>query len=89
MLGYDMMLPLNSGAEAVEAAVKLARKWGYEVKGVPDDQAEIIVCCGNFHGRTTTSSASPASPNIASTSARSRQASNSSPSATWTRWSML
>jgi ornithine--oxo-acid transaminase len=54
LLGYDMMLPLNSGAEAVEAAVKLARKWGYEVKGVPDDQAEIIVCCGNFHGRTTT-----------------------------------
>jgi ornithine--oxo-acid transaminase len=54
LLGYDMMLPLNSGAEAVEAAVKLARKWGYEVKGVPDNQAEIIVCCGNFHGRTTT-----------------------------------
>ena len=54
LLGYDMMLPMNSGAEAVEAAVKLARKWGYEVKGVPDDQAEIIVCCGNFHGRTTT-----------------------------------
>lgn len=54
LLGYDMMLPLNSGAEAVEAAVKLARKWGYEVKGVPDGQAEIIVCDGNFHGRTTT-----------------------------------
>jgi len=54
LLGYDMMLPLNSGAEAVEAAVKLARKWGYEVKGVPDNQAEIIVCYGNFHGRTTT-----------------------------------
>jgi ornithine--oxo-acid transaminase len=54
LLGYDMMLPLNSGAEAVEAAVKLARKWGYEVKGVPDGQAEIIVCYGNFHGRTTT-----------------------------------
>jgi ornithine--oxo-acid transaminase len=54
LLGYDMVLPLNSGAEAVEAAVKLARKWGYEVKGVPDNQAEIIVCCGNFHGRTTT-----------------------------------
>lgn len=52
--GYDMMLPLNSGAEAVEAAVKVARKWGYEVKGVPDGQAEIIVCEGNFHGRTTT-----------------------------------
>jgi ornithine--oxo-acid transaminase len=54
LLGYDMVLPLNSGAEAVEAAVKLARKWGYEVKGVPDGQAEIIVCKGNFHGRTTT-----------------------------------
>ncbi|MER2599446.1 MAG: ornithine--oxo-acid transaminase [Caldilineales bacterium] len=54
LLGYDMVLPLNSGAEAVEAAVKLARKWGYEIKGVPDDQAEIIVCLGNFHGRTTT-----------------------------------
>jgi ornithine--oxo-acid transaminase len=54
LLDYDMVLPLNSGAEAVEAAVKIARKWGYEVKGVPDDLAEIIVCYGNFHGRTTT-----------------------------------
>ncbi|MCS6845576.1 MAG: ornithine--oxo-acid transaminase [Caldilineales bacterium] len=54
LLGYDMMLPMNSGAEAVEVAVKTARKWGYEVKGVPDNQAEIIVCEGNFHGRTTT-----------------------------------
>lgn len=54
LMGYDMVLPLNSGAEAVEAAVKLARKWGYEVKGVPDGEAEIIVCTGNFHGRTTT-----------------------------------
>ncbi|MEA3335890.1 MAG: ornithine--oxo-acid transaminase [Chloroflexota bacterium] len=54
LFGYDMVLPLNSGAEAVEAAVKTARKWGYEVKGVPDGQAEIIVCEGNFHGRTTT-----------------------------------
>jgi ornithine--oxo-acid transaminase len=54
LLGYDMVLPMNSGAEAVESAVKLARKWGYEVKGVPDNQAEIIVCRGNFHGRTTT-----------------------------------
>ena len=54
LLGYDMTLPMNSGAEAVESAVKLARKWGYQVKGVPDNQAEIIVCCGNFHGRTTT-----------------------------------
>jgi ornithine--oxo-acid transaminase len=45
-------LPMNSGAEAVETALKVARKWGYEVKGVPDGQAEIIVCDGNFHGRT-------------------------------------
>jgi ornithine--oxo-acid transaminase len=46
------VLPMNSGAEAVETALKVARKWGYEVKGVPEDQAEIIVCDGNFHGRT-------------------------------------
>ncbi|UCE28382.1 MAG: ornithine--oxo-acid transaminase [Candidatus Coatesbacteria bacterium] len=54
LLGYEMMLPMNTGAEAVETAVKAARKWGYTVKGVPDDQAEIITCEGNFHGRTTT-----------------------------------
>ena len=48
------VLPMNSGAEAVETAMKLARKWGYEVKGVPADQAEIIVCANNFHGRTLT-----------------------------------
>ncbi len=52
--GYPMALPMNSGAEAVETAVKAARKWGYTVKGVPADKAEIIVCAGNFHGRTTT-----------------------------------
>lgn len=52
--GYDMALPMNTGAEAVETAIKAARKWGYRVKGVPDEQAEIIVCQGNFHGRTTT-----------------------------------
>lgn len=51
---YEMALPMNTGAEAVETAVKAARKWGYEVKNVPDGQAEIIVCEGNFHGRTTT-----------------------------------
>jgi len=50
----DMALPMNTGAEAVETAIKLARKWGYRVKGVPRDQAEIIVCRDNFHGRTTT-----------------------------------
>ncbi len=54
LTGYEMMLPMNSGAEAVETAIKLARKWGYTVRGVPDDQAEIIVCAENFHGRTTT-----------------------------------
>ncbi|MBE9472404.1 MAG: ornithine--oxo-acid transaminase, partial [Chloroflexi bacterium] len=54
LTGYEMMLPMNSGAEAVETAIKAARKWGYMVKGVADDQAEIIVCTGNFHGRTIT-----------------------------------
>lgn len=52
--GFDMMLPMNSGAEAVETAIKLARKWAYEKKGVPENQARIIVCSDNFHGRTTT-----------------------------------
>jgi ornithine--oxo-acid transaminase len=52
--GYEMALPMNTGAEAVETAIKAARKWGYRVKGVANDQAEIIVCEGNFHGRTTT-----------------------------------
>ncbi len=51
---YEMVLPMNTGAEAVETAIKAARKWGYEIKGVPHNQAEIIVCEGNFHGRTTT-----------------------------------
>jgi len=54
MAGYKKALPMNTGAEAVETAIKAARKWGYEVKGVEDGQAEIIVCQGNFHGRTTT-----------------------------------
>ena len=52
--GMDMALPMNSGAEAVETAVKAARKWGHKVKGIPDGQAEIIVCANNFHGRTVT-----------------------------------
>ncbi|WP_375424637.1 ornithine--oxo-acid transaminase [uncultured Friedmanniella sp.] len=54
LVGKEMVLPMNTGAEAVESAVKVARKWGYEVKGVPDGRAEIIVAGGNFHGRTTT-----------------------------------
>jgi ornithine--oxo-acid transaminase len=53
LAGYDKALPMNSGAEAVETAIKLVRKWGYECKGVPDGKAEIIVCRNNFHGRTT------------------------------------
>jgi ornithine--oxo-acid transaminase len=52
LTGSHKALPMNSGAEAVESALKIARKWAYQVKGVPDDQAEIIVCSGNFHGRT-------------------------------------
>lgn len=52
--GFEMALPMNSGAEAVETALKLARKWAYEVKGVPKHQAEIVTVAGNFHGRTIT-----------------------------------
>ncbi len=54
LCGMDKVLPMNSGAEAVETAVKAARKWGYTVKGIPDGKAEIICCAGNFHGRTVT-----------------------------------
>jgi ornithine--oxo-acid transaminase len=54
LTGTDMVLPMNSGAEAVESAVKLARKWGHQVKGIPDGTAEIVVAGSNFHGRTTT-----------------------------------
>ena len=54
MTGYQMSLPMNSGAEAVETALKVARKWGYVVKGIPKYEAEIIVAAGNFHGRTIT-----------------------------------
>jgi len=54
LTGYEKVLPMNTGAEGVETAIKLARKWGYKIKGVADNQAEIIVCAANFHGRTTT-----------------------------------
>jgi ornithine--oxo-acid transaminase len=52
--GQDQVIPMNSGAEAVETAIKLARRWGYATKKIPDGRAEVIVCDGNFHGRTTT-----------------------------------
>lgn len=54
VFGFDKVLPMNSGAEAVETAIKITRKWAYDKKGIPEDQAQIIVCDGNFHGRTTT-----------------------------------
>lgn len=52
--GFDKVLPMNTGVEAVETAIKLARRWGYAVKGIPENKAKIIVCGGNFHGRTST-----------------------------------
>jgi ornithine--oxo-acid transaminase len=52
LTGQEMVLPMNSGAEAVESTLKIARKWGYKVKGIPEGKAEIIVCANNFHGRT-------------------------------------
>jgi ornithine--oxo-acid transaminase len=52
--GYDKLLPMNTGAEAVETALKICRKWAYEKKGIPENQAQIVVCENNFHGRTTT-----------------------------------
>ncbi len=54
LFGYDKVLPMNTGAEAVETAIKLCRKWGYQKKGIPENQAKIVVCENNFHGRTTT-----------------------------------
>jgi ornithine--oxo-acid transaminase len=54
LFGFDKLLPMNTGAEAVETALKIARKWAYEVKGIDENKAEIIVCKNNFHGRTTT-----------------------------------
>jgi ornithine--oxo-acid transaminase len=54
LTGFEMVLPMNSGAESVETAIKAARKWAYQVKGIPQDKAEIIACANNFHGRTVT-----------------------------------
>ena len=52
--GYDKLLPMNTGAEAVETALKLARRWGYRVKGITPEHAKVVVCSENFHGRTIT-----------------------------------
>jgi ornithine--oxo-acid transaminase len=52
MFGFDMVLPMNTGAEAVETAIKLARKWGYQKKNIPDGKAKVLSVEGNFHGRT-------------------------------------
>jgi ornithine--oxo-acid transaminase len=54
LTGYEMMLPMNSGTEAIETAIKAARKWGYTVRGLEEDKAEIVTCAGNFHGRSVT-----------------------------------
>ena len=54
LFGYDKVLPMNTGVEAVETALKLARRWGYQVKGIPQNKAKIIACANNFHGRTST-----------------------------------
>ncbi len=62
MSGYAMALPMNTGAEAFETAVKAVRRWGYEVKGVPDGAAEIIVCTENFHGRTMSATSASSNP---------------------------
>ena len=93
--GKDMVLPMNTGAEAVESAIKVARAWGYRVKGVAPDAAKIIVVAGNFHGRTTTIVCFSTIPMRATTSARTRPASSgcrtatpppSRPPSTTTRW---
>ena len=52
--GFESLLPMNTGAEGVETAIKITRKWGHTVKGIPEGQAQIVVCDNNFHGRTTT-----------------------------------
>ena len=87
LAGMDMVLPMNTGAEAVETAIKTARKWGYEVKGVPDGEAVIIAFEGNFHGRTTTIVSFSTDPDArGSLRALHARASASSPTATPTPW---
>lgn len=66
LFGFDNVLPMNTGAEAVETAIKICRKWGYEVKGIPKNKAKIVVCSNNFHGRTTTIISFSSNPNASS-----------------------
>lgn len=66
LFGFDNVLPMNTGAEAVETAIKICRKWGYEVKGIPQNKAKIVVCSNNFHGRTTTIISFSSNPNASS-----------------------
>jgi ornithine--oxo-acid transaminase len=84
MTGYTMVLPMNSGAEAVETAVKTARKWAYQKKGVPQDKAEIIACANNFHGRTVTAVSFSSDEQYRRDFGPFTPASSSSPTAT--RW---
>ena len=76
LTGKDLVLPMNTGAEAVETAIKVARKWGYLVKGVPEDTARIVVMEGNFHGRTTTIVSFSDDRSPATSSARTRRVSD-------------
>ena len=75
LCGMEMVLPMNTGAEAVETALKTARRWGYDVKGVPEDRAKIVVCAGNFHGRTITIVSFSTDPDARTASVRSRRGS--------------
>lgn len=86
LCGMEMVLPMNTGAEAVETAVKTARKWGYRVKGVPDGQAKIVVAADNFHGRTTTIISFSTDPEARADFGPYTPASRSSRTATWRRW---
>src|ERR1700716_3398571 len=86
LTGSHKVLPMNSGAEAVESAIKSVRKWGYEVQGAPDGQAEIIVCADNFHGRTLGIVGFSTDAAARELWGRSRRASGSFPSATSRRW---
>jgi Aminotransferase class-III len=72
LAGMECVLPMNTGVEAVETAIKVARRWGYDVKGVPEEQAQIVVMTNNFHGRTTTVISFPTITSRAAASARSR-----------------